>query len=216
MKNVLKVIAGAVLLAGPMVADAQVALDPVVSVSIAKDSPFKSGGRGYGTSGGGLFANFTVDFPDGPRTFSDYLIWCIDAGRGVSLPGTYNFQLFTLKDFALTNFGSIDTGHDPDLADMRRIASLNAQMVNDFPVNRNLYQGSIWSIFDGYTTYGNQPSLGTILPGNPNFASHDYYVLWNGAQQTFLVQIPEPSTTGLLLLAGLGAMLAVVRRRNMA
>lgn len=215
MNKVLKVIAGAMVMAAPLAAEAQSPLDPSVLVNIT-GQPFATTGIGYGTSGGGFSANFTVDFATGPKTFNDYLIWCIDASRLVGVPGgPYNFALYTLKDFALTNFGSAN-GHDPDLADMRRIASLQSQLETNWPTDRRLLQGSIWSWFDGYTTYGNDPLRPTIMQGDPTFNTQNYYVLWNGVNQTFLVQIPEPSQTLLLLVAGLGAVAVVVRRRNVA
>jgi hypothetical protein len=73
----------------------------------------------------------------------------------------------------------------------------------------------MWSWFDGYTNYGGNANLGPILQGNLSFDVTEYYVLWNGNNQTFLTRIPEPSVS-LLLLAGVGVMVLMVRRRRVS
>lgn len=217
MKMLLKAAVGLLAVTAPLTAKAQPALDPSVSVFFTGVGNQTTGGTGYGGLGGGFAANFSVDFPDGPRNFQQFLVWCIDAGRGFTPPGPINYSLFTLKNFAANNFGSKATNHDPDLQDMTRIASLQNQLTTaTTSAQRMDIQGSIWSWFDGFTTYGGAANAGTILQGNPNFATHDYYVLWNGQTQTFLVQIPEPGTSSLLMLAAMGAALLVVRRRRVS
>lgn len=216
MKNVLKVIFGALVLSAPVAAQAQAPVDASVMVSLQSGSAFRTGGRGYGGNGGGILANFSVDFPSETRTFNQFLVWCIDNGRGVTVPNTvpYNYALYTVKDFAAGAFGSIN-GHDPDYSDMKRIASLQNELATNFSaVDRSRLQGSIWSLFDGFTSYNNTPALGNIMMGDANFNTSLYYVLWNGKQQTFIVKIPEPSSAILMLFAGLGAVLVVAARRR--
>lgn len=217
MKRFFGALAGAAMMMAPVAAQAQV--DSDVSVVITNNI-YPSGGYGYGGNGGGYLANFTVQFPapTGERTFTDYLIWCIDAGRGVNVNQPTNFALYTLADFAATNFGSIN-GHNPDLADMTRLASLTSAIANGYEGmtddERWAHQGSIWSEFDGYANYGNKAELGAILAGDPNFDVSQYYVLWNGENQTFLTKISEPSSA-LLAFAGMGAFLVAVRRRRVS
>lgn len=221
MQKLLKVVGGALALAMPAIAQAQAPIDPSVTVFIqAQPNTFQTGGRGFGGVGGGFFSDFSVDFPapTGTRSFNDYLIWCIDGNRSVTLPGTYTFQMFRMVDFAnRTDLKSV-TGHDPDVTDMRRIASLQSQLFTTAMPSIAAFniQGSIWSWFEGYTTYGNNPNNAVIMQGDANFNISDYYVLWNGKDQTFIVKIPEPSSALLLAIAGLGFALLVVRRRNIA
>ncbi|WP_291156046.1 hypothetical protein [Gemmatimonas sp. UBA7669] len=216
MKRFFGALAAAAVMAAPITVQAQAPVDPTVSVVIT-DNIFPTGGTGYAQNGGGYSANFTVNFPApvGDRTFTDYLIWCIDAGRGVTLNQPTNFALYTLADFAATNLGSAN-GHNPDLADMTRLASLQAALAagwNNPGINQADYQGSIWSEFDGYANYGNDANLGSIIAGDPYFNVSEYYVLWNGTNQTFLTKISEPSSA-LLAFAGMGAFLVAVRRRR--
>lgn len=221
MKQLLKMVVGAVALALPATTQAQMPVDPSVVVNIAATpATFQTGGRGYGGVGGGFFANFSVDFPapTGPLTFSNYLIWCIDAGRSVTLPGTYTYTLYRAADFANSTSFRSTNNYDPTLTDIKRIASLQSQLETATIPSINAFniQGSIWSTFDGYSTYGGNPNNAAIMMGNPNFNIWNYYVLWNGSNQTFLVKIPEPSSALLLAIAGMGIALLVVRRRNMA
>lgn len=221
MKQLLKMVVGAVALALPATTQAQMPVDPSVVVNIAATpATFQTGGRGYGGDGGGFFANFTVNFPapTGPVTFNNYLIWCIDAGRSVTLPGTYTYALYRAVDFANSTTLLSTNNYDPSVTDMQRIASLQSQLETATIPSLNAFdiQGSIWSIFDGYTTYGGNPNNAAIIAGNPNFSISNYYVLWNGSNQSFLVEIPEPSSALLLAIAGMGIALLVVRRRNMA
>ncbi len=218
MKRFFGALAAAAFMIAPITAQAQLPVDPTVSVTITSN-PFATSGTGYNNNGGGYLANFSVNFPSpvGDRTFTDYLIWCIDAGRGVTLNVPTNFALYTLTDFAATAFGSAN-GHNPDLGDMTRLASLQAQLYEgwDNPaIDRWNYQGSIWSEFDGYTEYNNNNALGAIIAGDPNFDVSEYYVLWNGTNQTFLTKISEPSSA-LLAFAGMGAFLVAVRRRRIS
>jgi hypothetical protein len=223
MKRLMGILAGATMLASASL-QAQSPIDATVAVKV-KSFPFQTVATGYLTEqggpaiGGGFLADFSVNFPApiGDRTFTDYLVWCIDSGRPITLNVTTNYQLFSLADFAASNNGST-TGHNPDLDDMTRIASLQNELYTgwDAPgTPRANLQGSIWSWFDGYTTYGGNANLATILAGNPNFDTSEYYVLWNGENQTFLTRIPEPSAA-VLALFGMGAMLLVARRRRNA
>lgn len=219
MKRFFGALAAAAVMAAPITAQAQLPIDPEVWVTVT-DNPFKTTATGYGTqNGGGYTANFEVNFPApvGDRTFTDYLIWCIDAGRGIGFNEPTKFAIYSLADFAAKDFGSTN-GHDPDLGDMTRLASLQAALFagwNNPAVNRADYQGSIWSEFDGYANYGNDAGLGAIISGDEYFDITEYYVLWNGDNQTFLTKISEPSSA-LLAIAGMGAFLVAVRRRRLS
>lgn len=217
MKRFFGALTAAAMIIAPVAAQAQV--DSDVSVTITSN-PFATGGAGYGGNGGGYYASFTVNFPApvGDKSFTDYLIWCIDAGRGVDLNQPITYSLYTLADFATGAFKSTNN-HDPDAADMTRLASLQAALEagwNGMSLDdRWRYQGSIWSEFDGYANYGNDAGLGAIIAGDPNFDVSQYYVLWNGEDQTFLTKISEPSSA-LLAFAGMGAFLVAVRRRRLS
>jgi hypothetical protein len=221
MNRFMRIAVASLSLAMPAAAHAQLAFDNDVSVNFTRDFTRRTMGTGYGTnSGGGFFANFTIDFAGGPVSFNDWLVWCIDAERGVStrVGNLYSYQAYTLGDFALSTNSAVN-GHDPDMSEMRRIASLVNTASNDFA---NLkasgqikdYQGSIWATFDGYSTY---PTTSTpILGGNKSFSSAGWVVLWNGENQTFVSYVPEPQSA-LLLTIGLATLgLVVLRRRNTA
>lgn len=217
MKRFFGALAAAAVMAAPITAQAQIG-DPFQVV--ITENVFPTGGAGYGGNGGGYTANFTVNFPApvGERSFTDYLIWCIDAGRGVTLNQPTTYSLYSLVDFANGAFKSTNN-HDPDLPDMTRLASLTSTIASGYlgmsDDDRWRYQGSIWSEFDGYANYGDDEDLGPILAGNPNFDVSQYYVLWNGENQTFLTKISEPSSA-LLAFAGMGAFLVAVRRRRVS
>jgi hypothetical protein len=212
MKNFVKLIVGSLALTMPMVSSAQVATN--VSVAISNANTFRTGATGYNGTGGGYLSTFTVDLGKGTRTFTDYLLWCIDGGRSVAPPNIYAFDFYTADQFAATSFGS-KNGHDLDDGDVNSIASLTTDVVENWGMLGNTakknYQGSIWSEFDGYTTYNNVG--GPILAGNRSFNTRDYYVLYNGRNQTFMTYIPEPSSV-VLMMAGMAGLLVVTRRRN--
>jgi hypothetical protein len=186
--------------------------------------PLPQMGVQYNSVGGGHRANFTVEgFEGGNRTFTDFIIWCIDAGRSITVPGSYsNYTLYTLKGFdesGRTSQPRISGGvsferHDPDLGDMRAIASLADQLADNYGTwdanRRRTWQDGIWARFDGV----NPQSLAPYSPqsGNPNFGGNGWYVLSNNRDQTFIVEVPEPGT-GALLVVGSLLMFAVLRRR---
>lgn len=215
MKKLMWALASAAMLALPTVSQAQV--DPSVNLFLSLDQTYRIGGAGYNGDGGGFLGTFTVDFPSGPQTFTDYLVWCIDNGRNVSTGSSTNYALYSLAQFAAGPFASSSTGHDPDAGDMNRIASLVTDLAALGTSNANqrfLLQGSIWSEFDGYTTYGGNNALGNILTSNTQFNAGNAYVFWNGQNQTFLTFIPEPGSLALLLVGLSGFAAVVARRRN--
>jgi hypothetical protein len=219
MKRILGVLAGAVLLTSASVLQAQTFIDGNVKVTL-NSTPFQVGPRGYdGMTGVGFRGNFSATFPApvGQLVFNDFLMWCIDARRSVGTGVEYTYELWSLADFAASANGSARP-YDPGLTDMTRIASLADQMEKTWNQpgtnHANLY-GSVWSLFDGFATYGGKQNESMILPGDPNFDISEYYVLYNGKQQTLLTRIPEPSSA-ILSLFGLSAMLVIVRRRRSA
>ncbi|MBL0937505.1 MAG: hypothetical protein IBJ03_01340 [Gemmatimonadaceae bacterium] len=218
MKRFFGALAGAAMMLAPMTMQAQAPIDPTVSLTITSN-PYGTGATGYSGGGGGYLANFAVDFPSpvGTRTFTDYLVWCIDGGRGIGFNEPTNFQIYTVADFAANLALKATTGHHPDQGDMNRIASLQAALYAAWALpgtNHANYQGSIWSEFDGFTGYNNN-SAPNIIAGDSYFDTTEYYVLWNGDNQTFLTKISEPSSA-VLAFAGMGALLVAVRRRRQA
>ncbi len=216
MKNMMKVIAGAFALAMPIASNAQPAATATgVSVTI-NSRPFATGATGYTSAGGGYAGTFTANLGNGPRTFSQYLLWCIDSDRGVTVGNTYTYSVYTLANYAATALGSKNPYHDPDLGDMQSIASLYSGLSSNWNTLTNAqrkdYQGSIWSEFEGFTSYNNN-GTSTIMAGDRNFSGSNYYVLTNSINQTFLTYVPEPSSA-VVLLAGMAGLMVAVRRRN--
>ena len=212
MKPFAKTLAMAALLALPATAQAQI--DNTVTVSI-NSFPRPTQGTGWGgLTGGGFEADFAVDFAGGTRTFSDYLVWCIDPSRSTWVGATANYQLWSLADFAASSLGTFY--NDPNAGDMNEIASI----INDLEDNwgalsvadRKDRQGQAWDRFSGknFSPYN----------GDRNFDGSSWYVLYSGTRQTFLTRIPEPSQVPepaslALIGAGLGGLM-VVRRRQQA
>ena len=216
MKKMMKVVVGAFALAMPIASNAQLATATGVSVAFAANkNTYRTGATGYGGTGGGYFASFTVNLGGGPQTFSEYLLWCIDPDRSVSTGSTYTYSVYTLSDFAASALGNKNPYHDVDLGDMKSIASLYSAASSNWgsltTQQKKNYQGSIWSEFEGYTTYNNVGA--PILAGNRSFNSRDFYVFYNGRNQTFITYISEPSSV-VLLLAGMAGLMVAVRRRN--
>ena len=139
------------------------------------------------------------------------------------MPGSFsNYTLFTLKGFDESGRTSRQrisddvffARHDPDLGDMRAIASLTNQLAENYGTwdssRRRTWQDGVWARFDGV----DPQSLAPYSPqsGNSNFVGNGWYVLSNDQDQTFLVEVPEPGT-GTLLVVGSLLMIAVLRRR---
>lgn len=226
MKTLFKSLAVAATVALPFVAGAQ-PIDNDVQVTLTGTTRLATGGTGFaGRTGGGFSATFTADFGGtiGERTFTDWLVWCIDPTRNISVGSTTSKSLFTLQGFANSGFGSDNypalglTAYDPDGDDMKRIASLANDLENDW-ANAGLRedrQGGIWANFTGTT-----PPAG--FEGDASFDGSQYYVLWGnaGVTQTLITRIPdrflvpEPGSLALLV-AGMGGMLVAVRRRRQA
>lgn len=230
MNKMLRNLTGAVaLLVLPGVAQAQ-QWNLIGNLDIT-GHPLKTAGVQYTGVGGGYTGTFTINNFDGSgknRTFSDYLMWCIDAGRSVTVPGSFaNYTLYTLGDFAASGRGSkvrtspapaVPVFHDPDLGDMKAIASLVDEISDETTGfnswnsdKRRTWNDGIWSRFDGLTP----TATGSYSPqyGNTNFNGRDFYVLSNDRNQTFMVEVSEPSTV-LLLMIGLSAFAFVAMRRK--
>lgn len=216
----MKKIAAALLaltLAAPS-ASAQLPLDPSVAVTFNNNLSRRTGATGFGGEGGGYFGSFSVDFPTQTLTFDNYLLWCIDAYRGVDVPGTTTYQFYTVESFAAGTFGAPTFPGETDASpsDMRKVTSLVNTVSNDWnsltSQQRNDYQGSIWQQFRGQSTYPN--SINPIIQGDEFFDTTDWYVLYNGTNQTFLVKVMEPGNAVLLVLAMGGLMFVAMRRRT--
>jgi hypothetical protein len=205
-----KALAAAAMLALPAGVQAQAPFDPSVAVRIVS-FPFMTLGTGYGASGqaGGFLADFEFDAPVS-ATFDDYLVWCIDPNRTISVPGgPYAYAAFTAANFANATLGSAN-GHDVTVGDMGKIVWL----VSDLSTNWATYttaqradrQGSIWATFRGET-----PALSGISSADIN----GWKVLYNGQNQTFLTYVSEPADAALIVSALFGmAFTFLVRRRR--
>lgn len=199
-------------LALPLALQAQAPFDPTVMVNVTSHAR-PTTGTGYASNlvGGGFLANFTVNFSaSSSATLVNHLVWCIDWTRGINVPISTNYQAFTLAGFANTNLGA--NGNDPDILDMRAIASQAADLEDNWVGAQNAFsqnaQGVIWNRFTQIGGTG----------GNESFVGADWYVLWNGQTQTFITRIPEGAivpepATFALLGAGFVGLLAVRRRR---
>lgn len=213
MKNVLKTLALAATLALPVAGGAQSAIDPSVSVTL-NSHPLATQGTGYGDGfGGGFLGDFAIDFPaeqGGTKTFNNFLLWCIDPNRGVSVPGTYTYEAWTATDFAASPYGSTKPSDLTD-AQMRSIVSLVTTLQNGWSgfteQQRKDYQGSIWATFRDETN-------NIIYAGDANASLDGWIVLYNGENQTFLTQVPEPSSWALVLVGLSGMFFLVARRRR--
>jgi hypothetical protein len=223
IRQIRNVLGAALMVLAPLSVEAQESWSIMGTLDIT-GRPLPATGVQYSTIGGGHEANFTVEnFGGRNRTFNDFIIWCIDAGRGVTVPGSYsNYTLYTLKGFdesgrtsrQRTAGGTFYASHDPDLADMRAIASLTNQLSSNYAGwnedRRDTWQEGIWARFDGVTPQSIAPYSPQF--GNTNFIGNGWYVLSNNDNQTFMVQVPEP-TTAVLLIAGSLLMFVAVRRR---
>lgn len=221
MKNLFKSLAVVAIVALPMSAEAQI--DNDVDLFLTGTTRLSTEGTGFGSlRGGGFSATFTADFGGdiGERTFTEWLVWCIDPTRGITQGSTTSKSLYSLAGFASTNLGPAApyAGFDPNQADMNRIASLVNALEDDWAnaALREDRQGGIWANFTGTT-----PPLG--FEGNEEFDGSQYYVLWGnqGVTQTLITRIPdrflvpEPGSIALLV-AGMGGMLVAARRRRQA
>jgi hypothetical protein len=212
MKHLIKTLLAAAVLAAPVAVQAQSPIDTDVPLSI-ESHPFKTRGTGFPAAGfgGGFIADFTIDFATNPSAkFNDFLVWCIDPNRLISVPGgPYKYSAYTAMSFANTNFGGAN-GYNVTVGDMKKIvglvADLNTNWASYTVQQREDRQGSIWSIFRGQA-----PVLANTVGGDLS----GWLVLYNGQNQTFVSYVPEPADIALLVTAmgGLALMLVARRRR---
>jgi len=215
MKKLLTALTVAAAFAMPSAASAQI--DSDVSVSIL-DKPYQTVGTGYPEAvfgqGGGFLASFSIENfqPSGnTENFNNYLIWCIDPDRFVSIPPT-SYQAWTAAGFAASGLGSA-AGHDVTLDEMFTLAGLIDELSGNWggmdATQRADYQGSIWNTFRGDAALG---GVTFTAPANLD----DWYVLYsNENKQTFMFQVPAPASSMLLLfaLSSFGVLMLYRRRR---
>lgn len=211
MKTLFKSLAVAAMMLAPVAAEAQIGS---VDLRVAT-RPFAVG------SGGGFGTTNVVFTPTAgaPINLANWLVWCIDDTRNVTVPANYTYSVYTVAGFAATNFGG--GAYNASLADMQRITSLTEDFQNAtvsgaawaaLP-NKQARQNAIWDTFDG---------TGSAL-GDPTFSSSNWYILWNGKDQTFATRIPdpnivvpEPSTYAMMAMGLVGLAGFARRRRNNA
>lgn len=224
MKQFLGVLAGLAVLATAPSAQAQSAIDLNAKVTI-NSLAYGTGVRGFpGGFGVGLNTKLEAVFPDPTKTlvFDNFLAWCIDPNRSVTIGGTFTFQLWSLADFAASSLSPVGPKapnplYDPNLSDMTRAASFANQMQTNWGAlggQTGSVYGSLWSVVAGFTTYGNLPGESSILAGDPNFDIDQWYVLYNGGNQTLIGHVPEPSGVMTLVLALGGLLIVALRRRS--
>jgi hypothetical protein len=215
MKATFRALAVAAAMALPMSMQAQSPIDPTVQVNITSGPRLitvTTGGTYNNRTGGGFLANFVVNFSTtATATLNNWLVWCIDPFRSTAIPSSNVYALYSLSDFALTNFGS--GSNNPDQADMNAIASQTTLLEDSWGTlddsQKQAAQNTIWTRFDTVNGMG----------GDEAFDGSDWYVLWNGQNQSFLTRIPErsivPEPSAIAMVGfGLVSLMAVRRRRS--
>ena len=222
MKKILTVLASAAALAlAPSVAQAQLHWNLLGDFEVT-GSPMPTGAVQFNDAGGGYTATFTlVNFNGNTRTFTDWLVWCIDPNRPVTIGGEYGppefpaYKAYDLVAFDTAGLGS-KGGYDVSLGDLNAMASLVDEVTDSYSLwgapQRRTWNDGIWSRFEGIVPAGEAPF--TAQYGNEQFNGREFHVLYNGRNQTFMFEVPEP---GVFFLFAVGASLlafVALRRRG--
>lgn len=203
------------LMAALFVVIAPVSAQAQQNVTVKFDgTKFSTNVAGYIGSGGGFKFTPTPLVPTPPPvTFVDFIAFCIDPTRTISVVGTYEYQFFSLGAFVAQNWGASNLANQ-SLSDLNFMASVASTYdVTGASVSNNAKQEQIWDTF----TNGNTSAAFT------GDFSQKWGVLANGKTQTMLVRVdypggdlstvPEPSTY-VLTASGLMALAVVARRRK--
>jgi hypothetical protein len=167
-------------------------------------------------SGGGFTVSGTATLNSQSINLSDYIMWCIDPTRGTS-PSDKNFTIYSFSQFASVGLGGdLTTPYSPTQNDMNAIASLLSTFesrTGDWgatysPKNDDIQTGIYDNFTGGWFSGGNPPM------GNTSFNSSEWYIMYNGNQQTFAFRVPETGSVLLMLTAMMG--IALVARRRYA
>jgi hypothetical protein len=215
MKKMLTVLASvAALSMAPSVAQAQLHWTMLGDLTIT-GSTMPTSGVQFGGTGGGYSATFTLqNFQGQNRTFTDYLVWCIDPERSVAVGNSYSgYKAYDLQGYVAIP-GESKAGYQQSLGDMKAIASLVDEVSENYGPwaagQVRTWQDGIWSRFEGVAPQA-RPGF-TPQYGNAKFNGRDFYVLYNDQNQTFMFEVAEPGV--LFMLAAGASLLAFVALRR--
>lgn len=192
----------------------------IVSTQASAQTPVTvtfNGGTAVHTNNNGGAWYTLIQSGDLTVNLSNAIVYCIDNTRYFQPGSSYNnYALYSFNDFlgSVANSASPWAPNKLTLDNLNSMADLTSSYVVgstasfDKVTNTNVQQ-AIWNI-----------SNNAVNPaGPPSFDNSGWSVLYNGQNQTFLVQTPprfqtpEPATFALLA-SGLVGLVAVGRRRN--
>jgi hypothetical protein len=206
----------AALTLAPSVAQAQLHWTLMGDLEVT-GRPMPAGAVQFASTGGGFTANFTLqNFQGKDRTFTDFLVWCIDPDRSISVGHTYSgYKAYDLPGYVNIPGESRD-GYQQSIGDMKAIASLVDEVSENYgswtSQQRRTWQDGIWSRFEGVAPQALSPF--TPQYGNMKFGGRDFYVLYNDRNQTFMFEVDEPGVLFMLVAGASLLVVAALRRRG--
>ena len=208
LKSMMLAASAAAIVASPAMAQTS------VSVTFTGATAAYANADSHGRTGGAWYTN--ISSTDESVSLSNAIVYCIDNTRYFTLaPGSnYTYGLYTFSDFLATaNTVSPWAPNKLTMSNLNAMADLaGGYILDDASSSARSFntanQVSIWNI-----------SNNAAEPANPPGDFSNWAVLYNGKNQTFLVQTqpkfqtPEPATFALLA-SGLVGLVAVGRKRN--